>query len=64
MIRNYQDQADLLIHLRRRYNITQTQAGELIFTKLRTFQRYESGEREMHPQLLEALENKLSGKWK
>lgn len=35
--------------LRESYGLTQTQAGELVFTTCRVWQQWEAGDRRMHP---------------
>jgi len=40
---------------REKAGLTQTEAGELIYGTLRTWQDWESGERRMHPQMFEAF---------
>ena len=40
---------------REKAEMTQTQAGQLIYGTLRSWQDWESGERRMHPQMFEAF---------
>lgn len=40
--------------------LTQTQAADLIYKKLRTWQQWEAGHREMDPALFELFELKIS----
>ena len=39
--------------------LTQTEAGRVIYTPLRTYQDYEGGKSKMHPGLWELLQTKL-----
>ena len=41
--------------------LTQTKAAELIYSKLRTWQQWEAGDRRMHPGLFELFEIKAAG---
>lgn len=40
-----------IIELRHSYDLTQSEAAELVYAGLRTWQDWESGERRMHPGL-------------
>jgi DNA-binding transcriptional regulator YiaG len=40
--------------------LTQTEAGQLIYASLRTWQQYEAGDRRMHPAFWELFEIKVA----
>lgn len=49
-----------IIALREAASLTQTQAGELVHSALRTWQQWERGDRKMHPGLWELFQIKTA----
>jgi putative transcriptional regulator len=47
-----------ILATRKAANLTQTEAAALVHTTLRTWQRYEAGDRHMHPAFWELFEIK------
>jgi len=45
---------------RQKAQLTQTEAGQLIYASLRTWQQWEAGDRRMHPAFWELFNIKLS----
>jgi putative transcriptional regulator len=48
-----------IIAVRQAANLTQTQAGALVYSALRTWQQWEAGERRMHPAIWELFNLKV-----
>lgn len=51
---------DEIIALRKEAGLSQTDAGALVYSALRTWQQWESGERKMHPAMWELFRIKLA----
>lgn len=51
-----------ILETRKNAGLTQTQAGELVYSALRTWQQWEAGDRRMHPGLWELFTLKIGGK--
>ncbi len=51
-----------IISSRQNAGLTQTQAAKIIYSALRTWQQWESGDRRMHPGLWELFKIKIEGK--
>lgn len=49
-----------IIELRHTYDLTQTEAANLVYAGLRTWQDWESGERRMHPAIWELFGIKVA----
>lgn len=50
-----------IVALRKSSGITQTEAANLVYSKLRTWQGYEWGENDMHPAMWELFKIKVKG---
>lgn len=49
-----------ILATRKAAGLTQTEAGALVYSALRTWQQWESGERKMHPAMWELFRIKLA----